>query len=98
MLDTLAKRIDFEYKRFKIFKVAQSQEDLYGSSYEIEVKKNIFCYFTKEKLPFSKEQDRRLMCTINLLDTIFVMMQERHMYSVRDVETCTRIYLNEGRA
>lgn len=95
MLDTLPERIDFEYKRFKIFKAAQSQEELYSSSYEIEVKKNIFCYFTKEKLPFSEKQKRRLMCEINLLDTVFMMMQERHLYSVKDVEVCTKLYLSE---
>lgn len=90
----LAKRVEFEYERFKILKMCESKDGLYGSSYEIEVKKNILNYFMEHR-DFTRDETMRLTALKNILEHLYILMEERHFYTVDEVRKCILIVVKE---
>lgn len=83
MFDTLINKLDYEYRRFYEEKRRESKENIFGSSYEIEIKKTIVRVLKEVKLNYQEEQ--HLLTITSLIDNIYVGMEREHQTSKEDV-------------
>jgi|GEM_PF-3055706 len=88
MFSSVKDRIEYEYERFRVEKIRHSKDNIYASSYEIEVKKTI--RHVLARMDFEPTVEWKIVGIPNLLDQIYALMEENRLCSEGSVGECLK--------
>lgn len=88
MFQDLLEKIDYEYEKFRLEMMRTSKENVFASSQEIEMKKELKNILSG--LTFSEEEKEALLLTENLLESMYSLMEECRPQRAEEIRSLIR--------